>query len=299
MKKYLSITTSIFTALALLCWLNFFANNTFYLECFLVECGFGWLWVTAISRILISLCFGVIFFNLINKKVKAATIAALFGLGILIFLTETLVSTPLGRNYADSFFTPIIFQVPLRLAFYFVVITLGLTAHFTSGKIITKKWLTNSFLISSSSLAVLLATLVIKPIYYQDFITWGLEPVQKPRKQLLRISGRYDIQKPVHLFYFSTSCDHCYFLYHQLRTGAEDFQSKSQVQLAFHGTQKQLVDFTHNGKIIFPYQLLADTVFYTECGPQLPSIFRFKQERNTNYWVGDQFNYLQLSKLQD
>ncbi len=276
-------------------WMQFLSHNFYAGEWLLAKAGIGWLWVSALCRLLTAIGFAVLMVPLLAST-KATRIVALSGMIVMIIYTEYVLSTPFGRYYDNFYFTELFYNMPLRVMFYCFTFATGYAtiAIGVSWIKIKKHPLT---LFSLLLVVVFGMMFALKPMYVDDFERRESDPLVDASAQSNRIALQTSQDLPTYLFYFSTSCDHCYYMYHRLEASASRIPSTRQISLVIQGTPEQLLKFTDGEQVSFPYQLLADTTFYAEAGPRLPACYVMKGGKNISYWIGDQFNFARLKDL--
>ncbi len=257
-----------------------------------VSWGAGWMWVTLFARILLTLAFSSLLFKLIQpsrSKIWLPAISFLF----LILLTEVVLASPTGRDQTN-FITPLFYTGIVRITTVYLAI-LGAFAVALSGKSWFAKPIPRTYLNLGLFFVLFAGAFTIEPIYLQDFTDLE-QPVEKGLVKQAKRAG-FSGNVPSYVFYLDTGCPHCYLLYHRLEASKDKISATVPIKLIFQGNQEQLDRFTSKTKIYYPYQLVQDKSFFTECGPQLPASFIVQNGTVQHYRIGDQFNYLQLSRI--
>ncbi|MES2630072.1 MAG: hypothetical protein V4616_13995 [Bacteroidota bacterium] len=275
------------------CWLFFLAKQSFTAECVLAQWGIGWLLVTILWRLALGICATALIYRLI-KPASDFLFIPLLSFILLVFMTESILGFPTGRDL-NNWISPVFFNVFSRITIYLLVAA-GFAFTISSGRWL-KKDVNGFYLRIGIFAAAIVLCFLIKPVYYQDFTNLEQEFPTGLNKQIKRAG--FDSNEPGYLFYFDSGCPHCYLLYHQIVASKKQLPENIQLKAVFQGNAEQVSQFTNGRKITIPHTLLADTSFFHECGPQLPAVFTLENNNVKHYRIGDQFNYLQLSKICD
>lgn len=294
MKNILATLCILLILVAIAFWGDYLAHNFYAAEWLLAKAGLNWWIVPITARLLITFAFAKVVSVLVSPS-GWGKVMWLVGAIVLLLFTEAIILTPFGKIYENAVFTPFFYEMPYRIIFYCVILILGfmLSTMKITWEVKEKKPVSFFLLLSMVIFAVMF---MIRPMYIDDYEARQSEPLQASQLQAERISRDVDTTKQAYLFYFSTTCDHCYHMYHRLEACSDRLET-GQIYMCLQGTDAQFIRFTHGRKVPFRYTMLPDSSFFIEAGPRLPACYFMKNGKNTNYLVGDQFNYRTLNYL--